>query len=254
MIGATGKYRSMESVEDLLSLSIKDLRRGVEKQGYRLSQIISGYQSGRVREYSGTMSWTRTTGGRYNRHTEKAGEIGYSIGKDSEGVYIQLNYNCKLPGESEFHPVQTRYYLVARESNLKPGTCRYYFLDPYSEEDSGLCSKLYLYSGVFYPRSILRSYGVLYKQQREGHTQRYVWTFSHRVPDTWRKYGKTHYRGKITPGYERYCYLVEESDRREFAELIWKYPEFLADYPFPDGGDIALGAEYLNKEDFLRTT
>jgi len=240
-------------VEDLLRLSIKDIRIQAENSGICLGKLINGYETGKISSVSGTMSWTRTTGGYLNRHTEKAGEIGFSMGKDSEGVYIRLNYNCKLPTEKEYKPVELRYYLIAKESNLKPGSYRYYFLDPYSYRDPGLCTKLYLYNGEFYPRSILRSYGVLYRQQREGHTQRYVWTFSHRVPDNWRKYGKTHYRGKITPGYERFCYLWDESERRKLADLIWKYPEFLADYPIPEG-EIALDTEYLNKEDFLRST
>lgn len=214
LIGKTGKIRSLESVEDLIKVSIKDIRLYLEVYGYDLQDIISGYDSGKIREVSGTLVWTRSYRiGKSRKFPLKNGDLAFSLGRDSEGVYIRLWLNGD---NSEQPPMESRYYLISKESNLKPGTFLYYFLDPYSEEDPGLCRKLYFFRGHFYPRSVLRSFGVLYRQQREGHTQRYVYTFTDRVPDEWRKYGKTHYRGKITPGYERYLHLVEESDRRLF--------------------------------------
>lgn len=216
LIGKTGKIRSLESVEDLLKVSIKDIRLYLEMYGYDLQEIISGYGSGKTREVSGTLVWTRTYRiGKCKKIAVKTGDLAFSLGKDSEGVYINLRLNGK---DSEQQPMESRYYLISKESNLKPGTYLYYFLDPYSDEDPGLCRKLYFFRGHFYPRSLLRSFGVLYRQQREGHTQRYVYTFMDRVPDEWRKFGKTHYRGKITPGYERYLHLVKESDRRHFEQ------------------------------------
>ncbi len=142
-----------------------------------------------------------------------------------------MSYSWKYNQETEYRKEKYRYYLVAKESNLKPGTYRYYFIDPYTDKEPGLCTKLYLYRGVFYPRSILQSYGVLYKQQREGHTRRYVWTFYSRVPrweDMRRR--KSHYRGKETPVWRRYNYLCEEGDSRLLEYLIKKEPEMYKDY------------------------
>ena len=183
MIGKSGKFTEGGTLEDCLQISIKALGRSCRKSGYSLGQIVSLWTdpSSNVGEVSGTMTWSKTD--KWTGETQKTGEIRYSVGSDSEGVYLELSYSWKYDRETEYREERYRYYLIAKESNLKPGTYRYYFLDPYSEKDPGLCTKLYLYRGIFYPRSVLQSYGVLYKQQREGHTQRYVWTFYHRVPE-----------------------------------------------------------------------
>lgn len=213
------------SFEDCLQISTKDLGKELRKKRLSLGQMVSLWESGKIKEVSGTMNWTKTS--RSTGETRKLAEIGYSMGTDSRGVYLELAYSLSQSRENKRY----RYYLIAKESNLKPGTYRYYFGDPYSGKDPGLCTKLYLYNGVFYPRSVLQSYGVLYKQQREGHTRRYVWTFYSRVP-RWEdmKRRKSHYRGKETPVWRRYNYLCEEGDYRLVEYLVKKEPEMYQEY------------------------
>lgn len=229
MIGKSGKYTEGGTYEDCLQISIKDLGRSCRKGGKSLGEVVSLYKSGKMKEVSGEMTWTKTD--RWTGEERKIAEIKYFIKSDSDGVYLEFFYSWKYNQETEYRTERYRYYLIAKESNLKPGTYRYYFLDPYSEKNPGLCSKLYLYRGIFYPRSYLQSFGVLYRQQREGHMQRYVWTFYRRVPrweDMRRK--KSHYRGKETPIWRRYNYLCEEGDSRLLEYLIKKEPGMYREY------------------------
>ena len=146
-----------------------------------------------------------------------------NLRRDTEGLYLEIRYSLSTkesPGD-----MYIRYNLVKRESNLIPGTYRYYFSDPYAKEGDSLCSKLYFYpeTGEFVPRSVLSSFGVLYSQQRKGHTQRYYFGISSRIPSGDKlRYRKTHYRGKITPFQERYNRLQEEEDLRLVEYLVGK--------------------------------
>lgn len=149
----------------------------------------------------------------------KGGTISLYLRKDPEGLYLEIRYKVlrgKSPGD-----VCLRYYLERRESNLIPGSFRYYFLDPYGEGDS-LCSKLYYFpdSGEFVPRSLLQEYGVLYSQQRKGHTDRYYFGLSSKTPTQEElRYRKKHYRGKETPFWRRYQELREREEER-FIEFV----------------------------------
>lgn len=206
-------YRSMET---FLCLSLSGVRKQLQREGYTFSQMEEVASSGGY--CTASIKWTERD--RYGELTT-LGEILFRIAKDPVGLYLELIYSTRQ-GETET-PRRYRYYLDKRESNLIPGTYLYYFVDPYSE--TGLCTKLYCLDGIFYPRSYLRHSGILYGQQREGHLQRSVWTYYHKIPERYRKYGKTHYRGKITPGYERYCRRVEEGEQRVLCYTLAKFPE-----------------------------
>ena len=206
--------RYPNTIEDLLRLDLSVIRKNLKSGGYSFSKLDEILTPGST--CSSSLSWSKTN---YLGETRKVGELRYRIGKDSEGLYLELDYIIQRGNKGT--PRTQRYYLVRRESNLKPGTYRYYILDPYSEEQVRLCSKLYCLEGCFYPRSALSPFKIYYKQQREGHTARYVWSFYHRIPEASKmRYRKSHYRGKETPVWRRYTYLYEEGNRRATDYLI----------------------------------
>lgn len=221
-LGLFKQYK--ESLEDLLCFSLKDVKKELRMRGYTLEQIISGLESGRVKACSGTTSWASTLGSSGDK--KEIGKIGYSLEKRESGICLVMRYKCKLPTETETKFIELKYNLKRKESNLLSKTYRYYIEYPYLCNSVIFCTKLYLYptDGIFYPGIIMREKGILYRQQKEGHTQRYVWTFINRVPSLWRKYGKTHYRGRITPGYKRYGYLCREVELREMAFILKRDP------------------------------
>jgi len=209
-MGNYGK-KNRPDIEDLMVFSVSDIQRELGRIGHSLSSLESLLSRGGVA--SGQMEW--------NRGDQKIGSMGYKISTDDTGLYVDLVYQYNGGGDKVDQ--KQRYYFQKRESNLIKGTYQYLFLDPYGEGDS-LCSKLYFISiGSligFFPRSVLSSYGYCYRQQRESHIGRYVWSMnekSHRNKYKSLKNRKTHYRGKITPFWSRYQYIMEESDKR----VIW---------------------------------
>ena len=212
-MGNYGKINRPD-IEDLMVFSVSDIQRELGRIGHSLSSLESLLSRGGVA--SGQMEW--------NRGDQKVGSMGYNLSVDDTGLYVELVY--RYNGESMETDYKQRYYLQKRESNLIKGSSRYLFLDPYGEGDS-LCSKLYFISiGTlvgFYPRSVLSSYGVCYRQQRESHIGRYVWSMNekyHRNKYKSLKHRKTHYRGKITPFWSRYQYIQEETNKRVIWYLI----------------------------------
>jgi len=204
------------SRESLLSFGIPEITRGLRRKGYTWNKIYLRFlPDAKLNYIEIPWEWTTTTGGYLNR-TEKKSSVKVFVRKDFSGLYLEIKYTLtrKLQSGEISNNISTRYDLVRRESNLKPGTYRYYIKDPYSPDpEGGLCTRLYLLPdiGEFVPRSVLKSYGVLYSQQRKGHKERYLYP-SWSVPKT--RYRKSHYRGKITPFWERYESLREESDYR----------------------------------------
>lgn len=206
-MGNYGK-KCRPDIEDLMVFSVSDIKRELGRVGYSLSSLESALSRGGVAK--GQMGWSKGD--------QKIGSIGYSISVDELGLYVDLVYQYHKGEEKKDHT--QRYYFQKRKSNLIKGSSRYLFLDPYAEGES-LCSKLYFISmGTlvgFYPRSVLSSYGITYRQQRESHIGRYVWSMnekSHRSKYNNLKNRKSHYRGKITPFWSRYQYITEESDKR----------------------------------------
>ena len=205
------------SREGLLSFGIPEITRELRRKGYTWHKIDTIFKPDTERNYVEiSWEWTTSSGGYFNR-TEKKSSVKVYIRKDFSGLYMEIQYTLtrELQSGKVGNNISTRYDLVKKESNLKPGTYRYYIKDPYSPLDpqGGLCSRLYLLPelGEFVPRSILKSHGVLYSQQRKGHRERFL-SPSWNAPDT--KYRKSHYRGRITPFWERYKEICKELDYR----------------------------------------
>lgn len=201
-------------IEDLMSFSVSFIQKELGRVGYTLSSLDSALSRGGVAK--GQVEW--------NTGEKKIGSMGYSISRDNVGLYVELRYTYS--GGDCDKDCKQRYYFQKRESNLVKGSYRYLFLDPYGKRDS-VCSKLYFVCigrmVGFFPRSVLSSYGICYRQQRESHKGRYVWSMYHRANGE--KYGrvknrKRHYRGKETPFWKRYSYIQDESERRVLGELL----------------------------------
>lgn len=202
------------NIDSLLSFRLSDLTKDLKKIGHTLDSLETLLKAG---DYvKGRRNWIQGE--------DSVGSISYRIIREDVGLSLELRYSYSI--EEGTGNQRQRYSLVKRESNLIPGKYRYYIQNPYTKEDS-LCSILYLCrcagSVGFYPRSILNEKGYLYKQQRESHTGRYVWSMcerANRKKYTDLRHRKSHYRGKPTPFWSRYVYVVEESERRLLAELI----------------------------------
>jgi len=185
-----------KSIDKLLSFGLSNLRKILKDGGLSLGKIDEILKKPGDYVEIPSVSWN------YTGQTTKLAEVSMYLRKDSEGLFLELRYYHSLKGD-----ICSRFYLVKKESNLKPGTYRYYILDPYQERDS-LCSKIYLLPerGVFVTRSVLTEKKALYSIQRKGHTDRSL--FGIKVPET--RYRKSHYRGRVTPFWDRYERLNEK--------------------------------------------
>ena len=212
------------STENLLSFGIPSITRLLRKEGYSLHSLDSRLRPDSLdRVEIPSYTWTRTNS--WTGERKVLGEVCIRIRKGLGGLCLEVEYSVRKEGRP-WDKMCLRYDLVRRESNLKPGTFRYYFADPYSP--GGLCSRLYLLPDLweFVPRSVLKRYGVLYAQQRAGHKERYFGG-GKRPPENIR-YRKKHYRGKETPFWRRYQELVEEDNYKWGLLTIgeWWSPEF----------------------------
>lgn len=205
-----------KSVSELRSYGIPEITRGLRRQRYTLHKIDLLFKPDSGDKVELSPSWTqrdRLSGGQ-----KKSGEIKVYIRKDSSGLYMDLQYTLSF-ADGKKNPVSLRYDLVRRESNLKPGTYRYYIKDPYSQDGEGMCTRLYFIPelGEFVPRSVLASWRVRYSQQRKGHKDRYFYPGT-KTPDP--RYRKTHYRGQETPFGRRSRELREEREYRDSLSLV----------------------------------
>lgn len=205
-----------KSVESLLSFGIDSISRGLRKhygKGVTLSSIDN------------SLSWKEDTleidyspislSVYWGNDSSKALRIFF--GKDLDGLFMLLDYS-KLYG----YKSTQYYYLQRKESNLKPGTYRYYIIDPYAIKPGTLCTRLYYLPRVeeFVTKSILKSWGILYSQQRKGKADRYYFNYKKPPEGDKLKYRKSHYKGKITPFWRRYEELVERENYRGLAFLV----------------------------------
>ena len=203
-------------LDRLPSFGISDIDRLLRTEGYSVSKIASLPPDSWKYAY---IPLCFTTSDSWTGERTKGREISLYLRRDTEGLYLEIQYQIRLRDRERRRSL--RYYLIRKESNLIPGTFRYYFLDPYTEEES-LCSKLYFYpdTGDFLPRSVLTESGVLYSQQLKGHTDRYYFGVSpRRVSSQSLRYRKKHYRGKVTPFWRRYLELQEREEER-FIEFV----------------------------------
>ncbi len=110
--------------------------------------------------------------------------------------------------------------IIERKANLGKGAVKY-FRCPVCHL---LCRNLYLYHGVFVSRRAMR--GAMYRNQTRSKRDRMM-------PDGWasedfipiKRYGKTHYRGKITPygkRVKRYQNIVYRCGLRATCWLFHK--------------------------------
>ena len=196
------------SVDKLLSFGIPEINKSLRMKGYTLSTLDAVFNPDSGSNVTFTLTWTREhpfTG------VKKSSSILVSIQKLPEGLYLVLRYRVNGENREGYYP------LVRRESNLKKGTYRYYIKDTYNP--GRLCTKLYLLPewGYFVPRSVLQKEGYLYSIQRKGHKDRYYFN-PRRTPET--RYRKSHYRGRITPFWDRYEKFQEREDERYTEFLI----------------------------------
>lgn len=202
--------------ESLPSFSITNLLQILRRGGYNLSSLEKTLSPGKYLQAD--LTWTRSYF--HSKEDVFSGKV-YLRRDEVDGLFLDFRY--QYGGEER----KTLFYLRSKESNLLPGEVRYYFLDPFAQTEPGLCGKIYFFKGYFYSGDYLRrNYGVLYRQQTRGHTDRYVWSIYERIPEREKmKFKKTHYRGKETPVYRRYNHLVNEGERRvnsHIAQYLWK--------------------------------
>jgi hypothetical protein len=201
------------STDSLLSFGISDITKLLRRKRHTLSELEPKFRPDSTDKVEiPSYTWTRRNS--WTGETEKLAEVNLTIRKGLGGLCLEIRYSIRRDGKP-WDSMCLRYDLVRRESNLKPGTYRYYFRDPYSGTDS-LCSRLYFLPdiGEFVPRSLLKSYGVLYSQQRRGKKDRYFSGFTHAPSGNKLRYRKRYYRGKETPFGRRYRELSEREEYR----------------------------------------
>lgn len=190
------------NMESLPTFGIKTLRTQLRGEGLSLGDLETS-PPGSWDCIKMSLIWRRRD---YHNGEAVFFSVEICLRRDQRGLYLDIYRGDLHLGES--------YRLVRRESNLKPGTFRYYFVDPFTWGRVSLCEKLYLLPdvGEFVPRSVLSSHRVRYSQQRKGHSDRY-YSVSRHIPEGKElKYRKTHYRGKETPFWRRLRELQEERD------------------------------------------
>ena len=201
------------STDNLLSFGISDITKLLRRKRHTLSELEPKFRPDSTdRVEIPSYTWTRRNS--WTGERETLARVDLFIRKGLGGLCLEIKYSIQREGRP-WDNMCLRYDLIRRESNLKPGTYRYYFRDPYSQGES-LCSRLYFLPelGEFVPRSVLKSYGVLYSQQRKGKKDRYFSGFTRPPSKNQLRYRKRHYRGKETPFWRRYRELCEEEDYR----------------------------------------
>ena len=156
--------RTDGTIETLIRFGISDVCKALRKYDKRLtlSKIDNYLQKNPEKEkFPITLEWTCTIKNTvYWREWTNSVKLSITIGRDGGGLYLSFDI---VSGDKKSW---FDYYLTKRESNLKPGTYRYYFLDPFSVKVGDICSKLYYLPKIneFVPRSVLPSWGYLYRQ------------------------------------------------------------------------------------------
>lgn len=129
--------------------------------------------------------------------------FGVEVSSSGRGTgRITLRY--KREGKS----ISYSYPLISRESNLPTGGT--YFV---ISTDNHTSTKLYLYGGYFYPRSSLSF--LEYETSAQSKRWREIEETGNinQMERIFRKGGKIHYRGKLTPYGERLCRYWRQIER-----------------------------------------
>ena len=141
----------------------------------------------------------------YNRYGE---DLYYRPIVTIEEGRIYLSLEWVDGGEERSQRIE----ILKQESNLVSGSYLYYFLCPFGYR----CKQLYYIGGEFRSR---RSFKYYYPSQAKSKAQRERSVLSEDEP--YRRYGKTHYKGKITP-YGKRCKRYEERvEKGEEAALTF---------------------------------
>ena len=199
------------NIETLPQFSIKQIRVGLATKGLSLGKLetILPTNPGIKIIFSTTYSRRRVW---YENPTPE-GTFSFTLRYGNSGLLLDI--------QREGEEWVSTYALEKRESNLKPGTYRYYFKDHYSQEGT-IFEKLYYLPEVreFVSRSVLNSHRVRYAEQRKGHKDRYF-ASPGKIPEGKDlRYRKRHYRGKETPFWRRYTSMVEESEYKWYLLSI----------------------------------
>jgi hypothetical protein len=170
-MGRYGYYPT--TINDLKTLSITKLN--------KWNYLTNGYKTG-------TIDWS-TNG-------IKTSSISISVCINDANKYIELNYNWNN------EKITYKVFIVEVGSNLGKGTIKY-FVCPRTNKQ---CRKLYLNNGYFLHRTAFS--GLYYENQIESKKNRDLIKVFEKVflPDSvlearYKKYFKTHYKGKPTKKY-----------------------------------------------------
>ena len=175
--------------EDCLKFSIADFKR----LGYFVPDGV----------ISGVLRWNNTT-------------AKISISVDNINRVVSLDYI--VDGERN---MSYNVYIYEQEANIGKGVVRY-FDCPITHN---LCRKLYFNGSMFVSRKAMR--GAMYRCQAMSKWQRTMgsgWASDEFIP--FKPYGKTHYRGKLTPYGKRIERYQNHVEKCETIATDWLFNKF----------------------------
>lgn len=220
-----------QSRESLICVSLAGINRGLRRRSLSLNKLDQAHPTeGDI--FTSSFEFTKSEGRGWYKE-EVVYRVEARLRRDKGSLFLDIFPPYRVGEGSLCREGRdfSSFRLVKAPSNLKPGTARYYFKDPYSppSEAPTLCGKVYYILGVgeFVSPSVLKSYGVLYSQQRQGHTARYYFP-SAPLPPT--RYRKKHYRGIPTPFWSR---RSEREEERYLRSMEWEIANGLGDGLFP---------------------
>ena len=191
-LGYMGRYANYPvTVEDCLTVSISKLK--------EWEYLTYGQKAGSIK---------------WSRNGENHSSIRIEVKISEFESYLYLDYSSN--GEPRKYKVE----IICKNSNLGKGII-YYFLCPQTKK---LCRKLYLYGGYFLHRTAFSN--LMYAKQIESKTRRALTSSFEKVfiPDEvfemrYKKYFKTHYKGKPTKKYLKLEHRINLADNYSNYDL-----------------------------------
>lgn len=151
---------------------------------------------------------TKNGTSKWSRNGIEHSKIGYSITHTEYHTFITLNYTYNS------EPICYTVNIVSKPSNLGKGTV-YFFECP---ETNKLCRNLYLNDGYFMHREAFGN--LMYESQIMSKKTRSLWQiFNSAMPsdevyfERYKKYFKTHYKGKPTKRYLKLQRIIDVSEQ-----------------------------------------